>query len=118
MKQSKEQLDRLLKKLPAAKSAEEIMQIAKESGREIPVDDAARFLEKRKTGQEALTDETLAAFYGGFGTDSVPHYQDIKDCFIARGANQAFTLCIYYIPSPLCEEIVELCEEELAAGIY
>ena len=43
----------------------------------------------------------------------VPKYEVIKDYYREKGANLAFILCIYFIPSPSCYDIIKLIEEEI-----
>lgn len=117
---SKEQLEQLRGKLAAAKSPEEITAIAKELGYEIPAEDAAEFIasvRNEKNKAELLADDRLDGVNGGFDVDSIPQYQAIKDYYCQKGANLAFIFCIYFIPSPLCYEIVEVIEDELRHGI-
>ena len=57
----------LLKKAKAAKSAEEIMEIAKAAGSEITADEAKQYFEEFRKNEE-LSDEELDSVAGGLRT--------------------------------------------------
>ncbi len=55
----------LLEKIKAAKSAEEIIEISKETGKEIPAEEAKRLYDELRKPEE-LSDEDLDAVAGGW----------------------------------------------------
>lgn len=113
MKLSNEQIIALQNKMAVAKTPEEIVEIQKELGNSISLEDAAQLLATLKHSEKELTDDMLESISGGIEIDNVPQYDVIKDYYKEKGAILAFILCIYYIPSPTCYDIIKIIEEEI-----
>lgn len=113
MKLSNEQISALQDKMAAARTSEEIVEIQKEMGNDISVEDAAQLLAAFRNAEEELTDNMLENISGGIEIDNVPQYEVIKDYYKEKGANLAFILCIFFIPSPTCYDIIKIIEEEI-----
>lgn len=112
---SEEMIKEFQEKMTNATSSEEVVQITKELGKDISLEEATAFLKDRPVGVEPLSDDELEQVSGGEDID-IPQYEIITDYYKEKGPNLAFILCIYYIPSPLCYEIIQVIEEEVAAG--
>ena len=51
--------------------------------------------------------------YEAFITEEdIPQLETIRNYYREKGPNLAFILCIYYIPSPICYEIIQVIEKE------
>ena len=104
-------------RMMAAKNPEDVVSVAKEMGYEMPEEDAAGFLATVKGEEDdgSIPDEMLSSVNGGIEIGDVPQYDVIKDYCKEKGANLAFILCIYFIPSPSCYDIVQIIEQEIGA---
>lgn len=111
MKLSNEQAKQLQEKL--AKNPAEAAQMAKEFGVDLSAEDMEQVLDKVSGGVQMLSDDALEKASGGIEINNVPNYDVIKDYYKEKGANLAFILCIYFIPSPTCHDIIKLIEEEI-----
>ncbi len=61
---------------------------------------------------------SILSYIKSIETENITQYKEIKRYYREKGANFAFTLCIYYIPSPFCYEIIEHIEKEIKNEIY
>lgn len=116
MELKKEQCEQLQEKLTAASSPDELMNAANAMGCDLTDADAAELLatvNARKETEGKLADELLKPVNGGEQLD-IPQYQMIRDYYKQKGPNPALILCIYYIPSPICYEIIQVIEKEEA----
>lgn len=111
MKFSSEQIKEIQAKMANAKNPEDIVKIAKELGEDISVDDVAKFIEEHPNARKPLSEDELEHVIGGEQVD-IPQYEIIRDYYKEKGPNSAFILCIYYIPSPICYEIIQVIEKE------
>lgn len=116
MELKKEQCELLQEKLTAANSPEELVKAVKAMGCDLTDADAAGIWAKVKTPEETegkLADESLKPVNGGKQED-IPQYEMIREYYKQKGPNPALILCIYYIPSPICYEIIQVIEKEEA----
>lgn len=111
MKLSGEQIKEIQEKMVNAKSPEELVEIIKEFDEDITVDDITNFREKYPDKIEPLGLEDLEQINGGEELD-IPQFKTIRDYYLEKGPNSAFILCIYFIPSPICYEIIQVIEKE------
>lgn len=120
MKLTGEQAQQLQEKL--AKNPAEAAQMAKEFGVDLSTEDMEQVLGKVSGGVQAVSDDALENISGGIEINNVPNYDVIKDYYKEKGANLAFILCIYFIPSPSCYDIIKIIEEEvedeIRRGVY
>ncbi len=65
---------------------------------------------------ETLNDEMLEQVNGGMETSQIPKYGEIKQYYFEKGAQYAFTLWIFYHPTPFGYEVIEHIEKEIASG--
>lgn len=116
MKLTNEQAKQLQEKLAEEKNPGNAAKTAKEFGIDISAENMEQLLEKVSGGAQALSDDMLEKISGGNGGD-IPQYELIRDYYRQKGPNPAFILCIYFIPSPICYEIIQVIEnEEKAKG--
>lgn len=114
MELKKEQCELLQEKLTAASSPEELVKASNAMGCDLTDADAAELLatvNAKKENEGKLTDETLKPVTGGVQPD-IPQYEMIRKYYKEKGPNPALILCIYYIPSPICYEIIQVIEKE------
>lgn len=118
MKFSPEQIQEMQSKLASADTHQDIIDIAKEYGEDISVEDIKSFAESFQSMDGDETDELqpmsredLDSISGGANSD-IPQYDIIREYYKQKGPNPAFILCIYYIPSPICYEIIQVIEKE------
>lgn len=111
MNLSEEQIKEIQEKMVNAESPEEIVKIVKDLGEDISVEDIERFIDKHPDKIEPLSIDDLESVNGGEEID-IPQFQAIRDYYREKGPNAAFILCIYYIPSPICYEIIQVIEKE------
>ncbi len=112
MKLSNEQIKQLHEKLDAASNSEEAAKAAQELGIDISADDMGKVLEN-VGGVQAMSENALEKISGGTAIDLPPHvYNAIKDAYEDGGPSLAVATCIFYIPSPICYEIVHTMEHE------
>lgn len=111
MKFSNEQAKQLQERLAAEKNPAEAAKIARELGIDLSAEDMEEVLAKVSGGAQELSDDMLEKISGGAEPD-IPQYELIRDYYRQKGPNPAFILCIYYIPSPICYEIIQVIEEE------
>ena len=109
MKLTNEQAKQLQEQL--AKNPAEAAQMAKEYGVDLSVEDVEQVLENVSGGVQAISDDVLEKISGGENVD-IPQFEIIRDYYRQKGPNPALILCIYYIPSPICYEIIQVIEEE------
>lgn len=112
MKLTNEQAKHLHDKLAVAKNPEEAAKVAKEFGIEVPAEALGNILENVGSIQ-TLSDNALEKINGGEWLD-IPEdtYEAIRVAYDQGGPQLAFPVCIYFIPSPLCNEIIYGVEEE------
>ena len=110
MNLTEEQIKNFQKRVLNAKSKEEVVAIVKEMGVDTTVEEIDQFLENAPKNLEPLKDEELEAVVGGVNAPDIPQYDAIKKYYEQKGPNPAFILCIYYIPSPICYEIIQVIE--------
>ncbi len=116
MKLTKEQVNQLQEKLAGNKNPEEIAELAKECGIDISAEDMKKVLEDAN-GMQALSDDETAKVSGGSDIDLPPHiYRAIKEAYEEGGPSLAVATCLFYIPSPICYNIVHTMEHEM--GLY
>ena len=115
MKFSIEQAKELQEKLTELKNPEEAAKAAKELGIDLSAENMEEILAKVSGGVEALSDDMLEKINGGEEVD-IPQFEVIRDYYRQKGPNLAFVLCIYYIPSPICYEIIQVIEKEEGHG--
>lgn len=109
MNLSKEQATQLREKLAANKNPEEVAKVAQEYGIDLSTEDAEQILANVSGGVQAISDDVLEKINGG---EDIPQYATIRDYYKQKGPNAAFILCIYFIPSPICYEIIQVIEKE------
>lgn len=100
--------------LKAANTPEELIKAAKAMGYDLTDADAAELLatvNAEKENEGKLVDESLKPVNGGEQVD-IPQFETIRNYYKEKGPNLAFVLCIYYIPSPICYEIIQVIEKE------
>lgn len=114
MNLTKEQAQQLQEKLAGKKDPEEVAKLAKELGIDLSAENVEEIL-GNISGVQALSDEDLEKISGGEEID-IPQYETIREYYREKGPNMAFILCIYYIPSPICYEIIQVIENEPHAG--
>lgn len=132
MNLSIEQAQQLQEKLAANKNPEEAAKIAAEYGIDLSAEAVEQILDKVSGGVQALSDDALENISGGENVNprEVPQFQILKDYYKhlmtcdpadypksgGNPPNLTFILCIYYIPSPICYEIVQVIEEDFKHG--
>ena len=115
MKISNKQGSQLQEKLAKNNNPEETAKIAQECGIDVSVEEMEQIMNKVSSDEQELSDDELETVSGGIEIgDDFPHYQDIKEYYLEKGANLAFIFCIYFVPSPSCYDMIKLFEEELA----
>lgn len=112
MKLSNEQIKTLQKELITAKTPEEIAAIREKLEDDVTIEDFDQLLATAHNMRKELSEDVLENITGGIQTSDIPQYDVIKDYYKEKGANLAFILCIYYIPSPICYDIIQIIEEE------
>lgn len=63
-----------------------------------------------------LEDNALEHVSGGYDIDVFWFYGLVKRMYFENGPTCAFTLFVYYCPSPVVYEIIPIIEDEVAAG--
>lgn len=110
----KEQYAQLQATLKTAQNPDGIVKAAKMLDYQISDEDAAALFTEIQSSKEPegkILDEGLKVVNGGITTDQIPQYQEIREYYKTKGPNFAFTLCIYYIPSPFCYDVIEYIEK-------
>lgn len=108
---SSEQAKLLQEKLAEEKNPEKAAKIAKEYGIDLSTENMEQLLEEISGGVQELSDDMLEKISGGEEVD-IPQIETIREYYRQKGPNLAFILCIYYIPSPICYEIIQVIEKE------
>lgn len=112
MKLTKEQCQQLLDQV--SDNPAEIKKTAHEMGIDLSDELAEKFREKAREGKKEVSDEELDSVVGGIELgEDIPNLDVIREYYDEKGPNLAFILCIYYIPSPSCFDIIKLIEEEI-----
>lgn len=70
----------------------------------------------KESSMKIISDNELEKVCGGFKPEDIPRYGEVKRAYFEKGANFAFTLFIYFVPSPLGYEAIETIEDEIKAG--
>lgn len=113
MNLSKSQLEQLSKEMTAASGPAESAKIANAYGIDLSAEGMEDILGKVSAGVRELSDDALETINGGIEINNVPNYDEIKQYYREKGANLAFIMCIYFIPSPSCYDIVKIIEQEI-----
>lgn len=118
MKLTDEMIKDFQKKITNATSLEEVVAIAKEMGEDISLEEAAQILEEIPAEIKPLSENELNSVVGGatIRKEDIPMYDTIVNYYMEKGPNLAFIMCVYYIPSPICYEIIQIIEKEDKTG--